>query len=87
LLIGGVKCPRYDKPCEEGCEREMRLIAALVILVIVSTQIVPVNASHYHTHSTKSTNLPCCETGVGAHFGIDCGPAVCGFGVITGSGK
>jgi hypothetical protein len=69
----------------------MRLIAAMVILVIVSTQIVPVNASHSHTHSTKSdqakTNLPCCETGVGVRYGVSCGPKVCGFGIITGSGK
>jgi hypothetical protein len=60
--------------CKEE-EQEMR-VAAMVIRVIVSTQIVPVNASHSHTHSTKSTNLPCCETGVGVRYGIDCGPAV-----------
>jgi hypothetical protein len=58
------------------------MLATIIIIVLAST--TPVNASHLSTH-TKA-NLPCCETGVGVRFGIDCGPAICGFGVL-GAGK
>jgi hypothetical protein len=62
-------------------------MAMLILFAILTQTTTIINASHSPSFGQAKANLPCCETGVGAKFGIDCGPAVCGFGVITGSGK
>jgi hypothetical protein len=58
------------------------LIAAMVTIIIISVSMQQTVTSHSHLKSDQTKTLPCCETGVNAQFGIDCG-----FGVITGSGK
>jgi hypothetical protein len=61
------------------------VLTVSLTVIMAAAVIVSSVVTHHPTKQTKT--LPCCETGVGALYGINCGPAVCGFGVITGSGK
>jgi hypothetical protein len=56
--------------------------AMAMLFFAILTQTTIINASHSLGQAKTETNanLPRCETGVNARYGVDCGPAICGFG-------